>query len=88
MKTVTKLIPLVLVASLVGCSNMSPTEQNVLGGAVIGTGVGAIVGGGRGAAIGAGVGALGGLLYDSSQRDGYYYDEGAYYNDGYYGDYY
>jgi len=75
MKVVKKLLPVVLMASLVGCSNMSPTEQRVLSGAAIGTGVGAIVGGGRGAALGAGVGALGGLLYDNAARDrDYYYD--------------
>lgn len=73
MKHLTKLIPVIAMASLVGCSNMSPSEQRVLSGAAIGTVGGAAIGSisgnaGAGALIGAGAGALGGAIYDSSQR--------------------
>jgi len=77
MKKYTKLLPIIAIASLVGCSNMSPTEQRVLSGAAIGTIGGAAIGGiaggssgaGTGALIGAGVGAVGGYLYDQSEYD-------------------
>lgn len=76
MKTLLKLIPIVVMIPLVGCSNMSTSEQRILSGAAIGTAGGAIIGGGRGALIGAGVGAVGGALYDASQRDrDYYYED-------------
>jgi len=76
MKHYTKIIPIMTVLFLVGCDNMSHTQQNVLGGAAIGaiggTAIGAIAGdAGAGALIGAGVGAVGGYLYD---RSNYYYD--------------
>lgn len=80
MKTYLKIIPLIAGLTLVGCDGMSHTEQNVLGGAAIGTLGGAAIGAatgnaGRGALIGAGVGALGGYLYDRSN----YYDNDYYY---------
>jgi len=73
MKHLTKLIPVVAMLSLVGCSNMSPSEQRLLSGAAIGTVGGAAIGAltgnaGAGALIGAGAGAIGGAVYDSSQR--------------------
>jgi uncharacterized membrane protein len=82
MKTVTKILPVIAVLSLVGCSNMSSTEQRVLSGAAIGAvggaAIGAIAGGhgaGAGALIGAGVGAVGGLIYDRSVKDDRDYDD-------------
>lgn len=73
-----KLVPIVALASLVGCSNMSNTEQRVLSGAAIGAAGGAAIGAlssshgaGTGALIGAGVGALGGYIYDRSRNDDY-----------------
>jgi osmotically inducible lipoprotein OsmB len=61
----------VVLLSTAACSNMTPTEQRVMSGTVIGaaagTAVGAMVGGldmGAGAAIGAAVGAAGGYAYD------------------------
>ncbi len=74
MKTSTKLIPVVALVFLVGCDGMNHTEQNVLGGAVLGAGAGALIGAaasahgaGAGALIGAGVGALGGIIYDQAK---------------------
>lgn len=77
MKKYTKLIPVIAMASLVGCSNMTNTEQRVLSGAAIGTlggaAIGAIANGSHGALAGAGIGAaagvVGGYLYDRSQDD-------------------
>jgi membrane associated rhomboid family serine protease len=79
MTKVAKLIPILAMASLVGCSNMTSTEQSVLSGAAIGAvggaAIGAISGGsgaaGTGALIGAGVGAVGGYIYDRSRNDDY-----------------
>jgi uncharacterized membrane protein len=76
MKKYTRLIPVIAMASLVGCSNMSDTDQRVLSGAAIGAVGGAAIGAlsnsaGAGALIGAGVGALGGYIYDRSQNDDY-----------------
>lgn len=76
MKKYTKLIPVIAMASLVGCSNMNDTEQRVLSGAAIGAVGGAAIGAisnsaGAGALIGAGVGALGGYIYDRSRNDDY-----------------
>lgn len=79
MRKYTKLVPIVAMASLVGCSNMNSTEQSVLSGAAIGAlggaAIGAIANGGAGAgagaAIGAGVGAIGGYIYDRSRNDDY-----------------
>ncbi len=57
-----------------GCSSLTPTEQGVAGGGLIGAGTGAIIGNalgntGAGAAIGAGVGALsGGLIGNSVEK--------------------
>lgn len=66
------LIPVVAALGLAACDGMSHTEQNVLGGAALGTLGGAAIGAaagdiGTGALIGAGVGAVGGLLYDRSK---------------------
>lgn len=73
-----KLIPIIAMTSLVGCSNMNSTEQSVLSGAAIGAVGGAAIGAiasshgaGTGALIGAGVGALGGYIYDRSRNDDY-----------------
>ncbi len=72
MKTVSKIVPVIGLLFLVGCDNMSHTDQNVLGGAalgaVAGTAIGAISGeAGAGALIGAGVGAVGGYVYDRNK---------------------
>ena len=58
---------------VVGCADMTPTQQRALTGTAAGAGVGAVVGaiGGNaalGAGIGAGAGLLGGLLVDQSRR--------------------
>lgn len=73
MKKLIKLLPVVAMVSLVGCSNMSSSEQRVLSGSAIGAVGGAAIGAisgnaGAGALIGAGAGAIGGAIYDSSQR--------------------
>lgn len=57
---------------LVGCDNMTHTQQNVLGGTALGalggTAIGAVAGNaGTGALIGAGVGAVGGYAYDRNK---------------------
>jgi uncharacterized protein YcfJ len=72
-----KLIPtLAIVCCLVSCDHMNHTDQNVLGGGLLGAaagaGIGALVathGAGAGALIGAGVGLLGGYLYDRAKYD-------------------
>jgi osmotically inducible lipoprotein OsmB len=76
MKNIKKLIPIaVFTVAVVGCSNMSSTEQRTLSGSAIGAIGGAAIGGlaggkaGTGALIGAGVGALGGYLYDQNKRN-------------------
>ncbi|MDG4851407.1 MULTISPECIES: YMGG-like glycine zipper-containing protein [unclassified Mesorhizobium] len=53
------IIAMVAVVAVSGCTT---TEQDVVGGGLIGAGVGGLVGGGRGALIGAAVGAGSGLL--------------------------
>ena len=53
------IIAVAAVAALSGCTT---TEQDVVGGGLIGAGVGGLVGGGKGALIGAAVGAGSGLL--------------------------
>ena len=81
MKIVTKLVPVLALASLVGCSSMNSTGENVMGGAALGAIGGAAIGGiaggsggvAAGAAIGAGVGAIGGYMYDRGLDDGYDY---------------
>ena len=61
-------------ALLAGCSDMSRTQQRVLSGAAIGTGVGAVgtvmTGGcvSCGAAVGAAAGAAGGYVYDQTHK--------------------
>jgi hypothetical protein len=74
--TTTKLIALAaLVFLLSGCAGMNRTEQNVLGGGVIGAGLGAAIGAAAfgnpaaGAAIGGAAGLLGGAVVDSTQRN-------------------
>jgi len=73
MKSALKILPVLALVGLVGCDNMSHTEQNVLGGAAIGAIGGAAIGGlaggrvGTGALIGAGVGAVGGYIYDRNE---------------------
>ncbi len=70
--------PALLVASfafLVGCSNMTDTQQRVLSGAAIGTAAGAatiaVTGGcvSCGAAVGGAVGAGAGYLYDYGKKN-------------------
>lgn len=72
MKGYKHLIPVIAAVSLAACDGMSHTEQNVLGGAALGTLGGAAIGAaagdvGTGALIGAGVGAVGGYLYDRNK---------------------
>ncbi|MER8629376.1 lipoprotein [Mesorhizobium opportunistum] len=61
------IIAMVAVAALSGCTT---TEQDVVGGGLIGAGIGGLVGGGKGALIGAAVGAGSGLLV-RNLRNGY-----------------
>ena len=60
------IIAMVAMAALSGCTS---TEQDVVGGGLIGAGIGGLVGGGKGALIGAAVGAGSGLLV-RNLRDG------------------
>ena len=53
------IIAVLAVAALSGCTS---TEQDVVGGGLIGAGIGGLVGGGKGALVGAAVGAGSGLL--------------------------
>lgn len=67
-------LALALVIPVVGCADMSPTQQRALTGTVIGTAGGAAIGAmagnaGMGAAIGAGAGLLGGLAVDQVKRN-------------------
>lgn len=79
-----------LVFFLSGCAGMSPTEQNVLGGGVLGAGLGAAIGAAAfgnpaaGAAIGGAAGLLGGAVVDSAERSRAYGPPPAYGNP-YYG---
>lgn len=55
------------VITITGCSDLSTSQQNTLGGAALGTAVGAGIGAasgnaGTGAAIGAAAGAIGGSM--------------------------
>ncbi|TPJ65187.1 YMGG-like glycine zipper-containing protein [Mesorhizobium sp. B2-7-1] len=61
------IIAMVAVVAVSGCTT---TEQDVVGGGLIGAGVGGLVGGGKGALIGAAVGAGSGLLV-RNLRNGY-----------------
>lgn len=70
-------------ATLVGCADLSATQQRGLTGTVGGAGVGAVLGAiggnaGLGAAAGAGAGLIGGLLYDQVKKN-----EAASYQQGY-----
>jgi len=63
-----------LAVPVVGCSDMSPTQQRALSGTAIGAGGGAVIGAiagnaGMGALIGAGAGLAGGLIYDQVKRN-------------------
>lgn len=73
MKAVTTLICALPLALLVGCSNMTPSEQSVLSGSALGAVGGAAMGAlsghaGEGALIGAGIGAMGGAMQDTNNR--------------------
>lgn len=74
MKKSKRVLVVCLAGGLVGCANMSSTEQRSLSGAAIGTAAGALIGElatGQplhGAAIGAAAGALGGWLYDHHEK--------------------
>ena len=62
-----------LVVSVAGCSNLSPTEQRAITGTGIGAAGGAVIGAiagnaGLGAGIGAAAGLAGGLLYDQAKK--------------------
>ena len=64
---------MIVVAPLVGCADMNPTQQRALSGTAIGAGGGAIIGAmagnaGLGAGIGAAAGLAGGLLFDQAKR--------------------
>lgn len=69
-----RVMTVVCIIGLAGCSNMSTTQQRTLSGAAIGTGVGAAAGAATGgcvscgAAIGAAAGAAGGYIYDQSKK--------------------
>jgi len=83
MKTVTTLICALPLAFLIGCSNMTSSEQSVLSGSALGAVGGAALGAlsghaGEGALIGAGIGAVGGAMQDTNNRSrqsGEYYVE-------------
>lgn len=74
MKNRKLILALCLATGIVGCANMSDTEQRSLSGGAIGTAGGALVAGlthgnvGAGAAIGAAVGAASGWLYDRHEK--------------------
>ncbi len=59
---------------LVGCENLTPTQNRALGGTAAGATAGAVFGAiggnaGLGTAIGAGAGLVGGLIYDRVQQN-------------------
>lgn len=59
----------IVLFGLAGCSNLTPTENRLLGGTAAGATGGAILGAvagnaGLGTAIGAGVGLVGGAIYN------------------------
>ena len=67
-------LALVVSLALVGCADMSPTQQRALTGTGMGAAGGAIIGAmagnaGLGAAIGAGAGLAGGLAVDQVRRN-------------------
>jgi osmotically inducible lipoprotein OsmB len=68
-----------LIFLLAGCAGMTRSEQNILGGGVLGAGLGAAIGaatGGNpaaGAAIGGAAGIVGGAIKDSWERSNGYY---------------
>ena len=74
MKRVLSLIVVVALLAIVGCANMTPTQQRALSGgaagAAGGAALGAIVGGSPaiGAAVGGGAGAAAGALWTDINR--------------------
>lgn len=68
MKKITILVLAILLVSIIGCADMTATQQRTvtggLGGAAAGAAIGAIAGNaGMGALIGGAVGTAGGFLY-------------------------
>lgn len=66
-RVITTTVLLTGVIALAGCSDLTQSQENTLGGAVLGTAVGAGIGAasgnvGTGAAIGAAAGAVGGAM--------------------------
>jgi uncharacterized protein YcfJ len=77
MKAVTTLVCALPFLFLVGCTNMTPSEQSVLSGSALGAVGGAALGAlsgnaGEGALIGAGIGAMGGAMQDANNRQSQY----------------
>ena len=73
MKAVITLMCALPMALLIGCSDMTPSEQTVLSGSALGAVGGAVLcslsgNAGEGAIIGAGIGALGGAMQDTNNR--------------------
>jgi hypothetical protein len=72
MKKITILVLAILLVSIIGCADMTPTQQRTvtggLGGAAAGAAIGAIAGNaGMGALIGGAAGSTGGFLYGRSR---------------------
>jgi hypothetical protein len=72
MKKITFLVLAILLVSIIGCADMSATQQRTvtggLGGAAAGAAIGAIAGNaGMGALIGGAAGSTGGFLYGRSR---------------------
>jgi osmotically inducible lipoprotein OsmB len=72
MKKITILVLAILLVSIIGCADMTPTQQRTvtggLGGAAGGAAIGAIAGNaGMGALIGGAAGSTGGFLYGRSR---------------------
>ena len=72
MKKITILVLAILPVSIIGCADMTPTQQRTvtggLGGAAGGAAIGAIAGNaGMGALIGGAAGSTGGFLYGRSR---------------------
>jgi osmotically inducible lipoprotein OsmB len=73
MKKITILVLAILLVSIIGCADMTPTQQRTvtggLGGAAAGAAIGAIAGNaGMGALIGGAAGSTGGFLYGRSRE--------------------
>ncbi len=72
MKKITILVLAILLVSIIGCADMTTTQQRTvtggLGGAAAGAAIGAIAGNaGMGALIGGAAGSTGGFLYGRSR---------------------